>query len=117
LFGEAPTGLWFPLSQNLSVLPDSDRIITYPRPVDKRPRYRFEVNSAREAQLAARWSVIDQNGKEAFNLKESRLPQPAKEKSTDGSVAALSETMADLSREIAKTVITIDRQDVSQVFI
>jgi uncharacterized protein YccT (UPF0319 family) len=116
LFGEAATGLWFPLSQNLSVLPDSDRIITYPRPVDKRPRYRFEVNSAREAQLAARWSVIDQNGKEAFNLKESLLAQPAKEKSTDGSVA-LSETVADLSREIAKTVIAIDRQDVSQVFI
>jgi hypothetical protein len=53
LFGEAPTGLWFPLSQNLSVLPDRDRIIAYPWPVDKRPRYRFEVDSAREAQLAA----------------------------------------------------------------
>ena len=69
----------------------------------------FEPNSAGEAQLSARWSVIDETGKEAPNLKESRLTRPAMEKSTDGSVAALSETVADLSREIAKTVIAIDR--------
>jgi uncharacterized protein len=105
------------LAQNLSVLLGSDRIITYPWPLDKRPHYRveidvfrFEVNSAGEAQLSARWSVIDQTGKSASNLKESLLARQAKEKSTDGSVAALSETVADLSREIAKTVIAVDRQ-------
>jgi ABC-type transport auxiliary lipoprotein component len=66
--------------------------------------------AAGEAQLTARWTVIDGTVKEAPYLKESRLTRPAKEKSTDGSVAALSETVADLTRDIAKTVIAIDRQ-------
>jgi uncharacterized lipoprotein YmbA len=105
------------LAQNLSVLLGSDRIITYPWPLDKRPRYRvqidvfrFEVNSAGEAELTARWAVIDETGKEAPNLNESRLSRPAKDKSTDAYVAALSETVADLSREIAKTVIALARR-------
>jgi len=71
---------------------------------------RFESNSAGEAQLSARWAVIDETGKETPNLKASRLTRRAKEKSTDGAVAALSETVADLSREIAKAVVAIDRQ-------
>jgi len=60
--------------------------------------------------LSARWAVIDETGKKAPNLKESRLTRPAKEKSIDASVAALSETVGDLSREIAKTVIAVDQQ-------
>jgi len=105
------------LAQNLSVLRGSDRIITYPWPFDLKPHYRveiqvirFESDSAGEAQLSARWAVIDETGKQAPNLNESRLARPAKEKSTDATVAALSETVVDLSREIAKTVIAVDRQ-------
>ena len=108
------------LTQNLSVLLGSDRIISYPWPLDLKPQYRveiqvlrFESNSAGEGQLSARWAVIDETRKEAVNLKESRLTRPAKEKSTDGSVAALSEIVADLSREIATTVMTIDGQRAS----
>ena len=62
------------------------------------------------AQLTARWTVIDESGKEPPNVKESRLAQAAKEKSTDAAVAALSETVADLSREIAETVIALNGQ-------
>jgi uncharacterized protein len=105
------------LTQNLSILLGSDRIIAYPWPLDLKPHYRveiqvlrFECNSAGEAQLSARWAVIDDTGKETPNLKASRLTRRAKEKSTDGFVAALSETVADLSREIAKTVVAIDGQ-------
>ena len=105
------------LTQNLSILLGSDQIIPYPWPLDQKPHYRveiqvlrFESNSAGEAQLSARWAVIDDTGKEAPNLKASRLTRAAKEKSTDGAVAALSETVADLSREIAKTVTALDRQ-------
>ncbi len=103
------------LTQNLSLLLRTDAIVAYPWPIDKKPHYRveiqvlrFESNSAREAELAARWAVIDETGKKAPSLKESRLTRPAKEKSIDASVAALSETVADLSREIAKTVIAVD---------
>ena len=105
------------LAQNLSILLGSDRIIAYPWPIDQKPHYRveiqvlrFESDSAGEAQLSARWAVIDDTGKETPNLKASRLTRRAKEKSTDGSVAALSETVADLSREIAQTVVAVDRQ-------
>ena len=105
------------LTQNLSALLGSDRIISYPWPLDLKPQYRveiqvlrFESDSAGDAQLSARWAVIDDTGKETPNLKASRLTRQAKEKSTDGSVAALSETVADLSREIAKTVVAVDGQ-------
>ena len=105
------------LAQNLSVLLGSDRVIAFPWPLDLKPHYRveiqvlrFESDSAGEAQLSARWAVIDDTGKETPNLKASRLTRAAKEKSTDGAVAALSETVADLSREIAQTVIAVDRQ-------
>jgi uncharacterized protein len=105
------------MAQNLSVLLGSDQIISYPWPLDKKPRYRvqidvsrFEVNSTGEAELTARWAVVDETGKQAPNLNESRLSRPEKEKSTAATVAALSETVVDLSREIAKAVIAIDRQ-------
>ena len=102
------------LAQNLSVLLRTDRIVIYPWPLDKKPNYRVEIEvlrfesngAAQEAQLTARWTVINEGGFRApFNVKESRLVRPIKEKSTEASVAALSETVADLSREIAKAVI------------
>jgi uncharacterized lipoprotein YmbA len=105
------------LTQNLSLLLRTDRIVPYPWPLDKKPHYRveiqvlrFESNSAREAELSVNWALIDETGKTAPKLKESRFTRPAKENSIDGSVAALSETVADLSREIAKTVMAIDRE-------
>jgi len=105
------------LMQNLSALLRTGRIVAYPWLPDDRPRYRveiqvlrFESNSAREAELSARWAIIDVSGKAEPSFKESRLTRPAKENSIDASVAALSETVADLSREIATTVITIDGQ-------
>jgi len=99
------------LAQNLSVLLGSDGVISYPWPIAKGPDYRvtvevlqFECNSALEAQLSARWWVIDRNGTGAPELKESSLTRAATDRSTDASVAALSETVADLSRQIAQAV-------------
>jgi uncharacterized lipoprotein YmbA len=105
------------LTQNLSLLLRTDRIVAYPWLPNNTPRYRveiqvlrFESNSTREAELLTRWSVTDLNSKQETRVKESRLTRPAKENSVDASVAALSETVADLSREIAAFVITIDEQ-------
>jgi hypothetical protein len=58
--------------------------------------------------LFARWSVVAGTDKKVAVVKESRIIRNAKEKSTDGSVAALSEAVGDLSREIAETVSAID---------
>ena len=103
------------LSQNLAVLLPADRIVQYPWPSAKKPNYqldievlRFEVNSARDAQLWALWEVMDGSGKTPVAVKESRLRRQAKDRTTDAAVAALSEAGADLSREIADAVRAMD---------
>jgi uncharacterized protein len=105
------------LSENLALLLDTDLIIIYPWSPANRPRYnveidvlRLEANSERNGQLFARWSVVAGADKKVAVVKESRIIRNAKEKSTDGSVAALSEAVGDLSREIAETVSAIDRR-------
>jgi hypothetical protein len=71
---------------------------------------RLEANSERNGQLFARWSVLDGADKKVAVVKESRVTRNAKVRSTDGSVAALSEAVGDLSREIANAVSAIDEQ-------
>ena len=103
------------LSENLALLLDTDLIIIYPWSPANRPLYnveievlRLEANSERNGQLFARWSILDGTNKKMAVIKESRITRTAKEKSTDGSVAALSDAVGDLSREIANTVNAID---------
>jgi uncharacterized lipoprotein YmbA len=105
------------LSENLALLLNTDLIIIYPWSPANRPRYnveidvlRLETNSERNGQLFARWSVVAGADKKVAVVKESRIIRNAKEKSTDGSVAALSEAVGDLSREIAETVSAIDQR-------
>jgi uncharacterized lipoprotein YmbA len=99
------------LGQNLAALLGTDRIISYPWPGDRKPILRveievlsFEANAAYDAQLSARWVVLDGGTRKPLDLKVSRIVRPAKDKSIDGAVAALSEAVADLSREIADAV-------------
>jgi uncharacterized protein len=105
------------LSENLALLLNTDLIIIYPWSPANRPRYyveievlRFEANRERDGQLFVRWSVLDGADKKVAVVKESRVTRNAQEKSTDGSVAALSEAVGDLSREIASAVGAIDGQ-------
>ena len=105
------------LLQNLSALLPAERIVAYPWPNNGKPNYlveievlRFETNAGREAQLWSRWAILDGSNKKPVNVKASRLTRPAKERSTDASVAALSETVADLSREIADAVRATDER-------
>jgi uncharacterized protein len=99
------------LAQNLSALLRSDRIIWYPWQSTQRPSYqveievvRFEPNAAQDVQLSAHWAVIDSSSKQLLSVKESRLIRQTKAKSSEASVAALSEALGDFSREIADTV-------------
>jgi uncharacterized lipoprotein YmbA len=73
--------------------------------------FRFEANEARDAQLSARWTVIDESNTQPRYVKESFLARPAKEKSTDATVAALSETIADLGRQIVDAIRAMDGQN------
>ncbi len=101
------------LSQNLSILLQTDRIVAFPWERNQRPTYqvqvevlRFEPNAEQAVELRARWSIMD-SAKKTISLKESYLTHLAKDKSTEASVAALSETVADLSREIAGAISAI----------
>ena len=103
------------LSQNVAAILRAERINAYPWPIDKKPLYqvevevlRFEVNTAQEAQLSARWAVRHAGKKDSVRYRETRLSRPAKSRSTDAAVAALSEVLGDFSREIAEAIENMD---------
>jgi uncharacterized lipoprotein YmbA len=98
------------LAQNLSILLQTDRLVTYPWARSQQPTYqvqvevlRFEPNAEQLVELWARWTVFD-NAKKIVTVRESHLSQPTGDKSTESAVAALSEVAADLSKEIAATL-------------
>jgi uncharacterized lipoprotein YmbA len=105
------------LAQNLSALLRAERISAYPWPTDKRPNYqveievlRFEANAEQDVQLSARWAVLDANKKHLIQYRESRLARSTNARSTEAAVAALSEALGDLSREIADVVSAIEEK-------
>lgn len=60
-------------------------------------------SAAQLAELWARWIVSD-NTKKPLVVKESFLSQQARDKSTESSIAAMSEAVSGLSKEIAAAV-------------
>jgi uncharacterized protein len=98
------------LSQNLSILLQTDRIVPYPWLRSQQPAYqvqvevlRFEPNAEQMVELWARWSITDNTKKTAIT-RESYLTHPVKDKSTEASVAALSEAVGSLSQEISASI-------------
>ena len=100
------------LSQNLGMLLGGARIVRYPWQTSQRPVcqiemevLRFEPNARQEVELLASWTLIDASNKTALVSRESRIAGRTAAKSTEASVAALSEVLGDLSREIADTIL------------
>jgi uncharacterized protein len=98
------------LSQNLSILLQTDRIVAYPWERNQRPTYqvqvevlRFEPTAEQLVELWARWIILD-DAKKPIGMKESFLTQPTRDKSTEASVAAMSEVVGSLSQEIAASI-------------
>jgi uncharacterized lipoprotein YmbA len=98
-------------SQNLALLLPGARVVRYPWQNSQRPAYqiqmevlRFEPIGRQEVELLARWAVVDASNKKPLVVKESRMARQTKTKSTEASVAALSEALGDLSREIADSI-------------
>jgi uncharacterized protein len=96
------------LMQNLSILLRTDQIFVFPWPRNEKPSYRvdvevlrFESNSASQSQLTARWTITDFNNNDKAVSNELRVVRQAKDDSVGAAVAALSETVADLSSDIA----------------
>jgi uncharacterized lipoprotein YmbA len=100
------------LSQNLTILLDGARIVRYPWQSSQRPTcqiemkvLRFESSTHQKVELLAGWTLIDVSNKTALVSRESRIVRRTTAKSVETSVAALSETLGDLSREIANTIL------------
>jgi len=105
------------LGQNLSVLLPINRLVFFPWESTRSPAYqvevevlRFEANAAGDVLMSARWVVLETSKKAALKSGETLLSRQPAVKSTDAAVAALSETLADLSREIANAIGTIAGQ-------
>ena len=106
------------LSQNLGMHLGGARIIRYPWQPGQRPTcqiemevLRFEPNTRQEVELLADWALIDLSNKVPLVFKKSRIARQTGTKSMEASVAALSETLGDLSREIADTILARFRTD------
>jgi uncharacterized lipoprotein YmbA len=104
------------LEQNISHLLNPAQMIHFPWQSNDAPDYQvkievlqFEGNSNQEAWLTARWTVIDRN-KKILVGRRSQLSRRAGSLSTEDFVKALSETLGDLSREIAKALLSFEKQ-------
>ncbi len=99
------------LAQNLSALLGIDKVSLYPWTSDLRPAYQveievlgFEPDSARSAELTARWILRDVPTRAILSDKTSELTEPLRGPSTEESVAALSELLGRFSCGIAEAL-------------
>ena len=101
------------LSENLARLTGTDRVSVYPWPsqmeIDLMVEIaiiRFEGDRNGEVSLVARWRLVRADGSEAFPLQGSSYAESAADRSTEAMVAAMSRTLASLSRDIAAAIAT-----------
>ena len=106
------------LAQNLGMLLGGVRIIRYPWQSGQRPTcqiemevLRFEPSADQQLELLAHWALIDHSNKTRLAFKETRVARRTLTKSTEASVAGLSDALSDLSREIADTILARFRPD------
>jgi len=99
------------LTENLSRLIPTDRVVVYPWPKRTKIDLKIEVEVIRFAgqpggnvALAARWRLTLGNGAEVLPLRLSRYEEPIGASSTEALVAAMSRSLGALSRDIASAI-------------
>jgi uncharacterized lipoprotein YmbA len=99
------------LSQNLSALLDTDRIVEFPSFTSVRMDYelpmeilRFEMGPTGQVHLVVRWAVKETGRDEVTHAAESRFTQTVEGDRTQAMVAALSKLLSDFSHEAAAEV-------------
>ena len=107
------------LAENLSLLLGTDRVAVFPWRGPLPMEYQVMVEVTRflgepggEVSLVALWSVVGKNGKEVVVSKKSSFSEPTRAQDYEALAAAMSRTVAALSRDIA-TAIATDSQKVS----
>ena len=62
---------------------------------------RFEANAAQQAQLWARWALVDGNSRKPLSVQLTHRTRPIQDRTSEAAVAALSDALGDFSRELA----------------
>lgn len=104
------------LARNLSHLLGTDLIFSPPSFQSAAPAYRLEVSLLRfegnrggDAELSSRWLIKSGRSGELLFVRSSVFTEAGGE-GTDGMVRALSQTLADLSREIATEIRRLEEE-------
>lgn len=66
--------------------------------------YRFETDGQGNANLSAKWTILDSSGKNILYTVETNLTQPSKPGDETDAAAALSKTIGDLGGQIANMI-------------
>lgn len=99
------------LAENLSTLLSTDRVVVIPwkssTPADYRITMdviRFDGNLGEGASLISRWTVLGPDGNEIVPMKKSVFVVDTRREDYESLVAAMSEAIWELSREIAAAI-------------
>jgi uncharacterized lipoprotein YmbA len=99
------------VARNLSVLLDTDRVFVLParRPLDLRYRVvidilRFNLVKEGETLLEVRWAVLDGESRRELLIATSTHVRPVAVQNYDAVVSSMNENLAELSREIATAI-------------
>jgi uncharacterized lipoprotein YmbA len=99
------------LADNLSILLGTDKIAVFPwktyTPIDYKIEVdviRFDGKKGGDVRLHVRWIIFDKDGKTLLKIRKSSFSAPADASNYGAMVSAMSQTLADLSREIADSI-------------
>ena len=99
------------LAENLSTLLSTDRVVVIPRKTSKPIDYKITIDVIRfdgvlgkDASLIARWAILGADGNEIVPMKKSSFVVKTRREDYEGLVAAMSEAVGELSREIASVI-------------
>src|SRR5215475_13402832 len=108
--GPLPDTIARVLAGNLSLLIPTERVVLHPWPRTIDPDYQvtvevlqFDRGPGGEVVLAARWSLLDRDGK-ALVLRTARLSQAAGGADYEATVTAMGRTLEALARDMAATL-------------
>ncbi|MBW2563628.1 MAG: membrane integrity-associated transporter subunit PqiC [Deltaproteobacteria bacterium] len=99
------------LAQDISILMPTNRVVEFPWQDRANPDYRIEFNvqqfdgqPGNSVLLNATWTIKGQKGMEALYARRSIIKQPVSGNDYEALVAAHSQALATLSREIAAAI-------------
>jgi hypothetical protein len=109
------------LAENISLLLATDQVAVYPWEVDFKPQYRialdiryFEGQLGENVFLDVVWRVSDQASQKILATKSSVINETLASADYEALVAAKSQALAQLSREIAQEILKLQAGGKSQ---